>query len=66
MAPSNSNSKPGQPAEASGLYDVIGPRGGDTGKQVTAIEGHTLPPTPMPGQTYKLVTPANNGAGKGK
>ena len=66
MTPKSSNSKPGEPAKASGFYDVIGPKGGDTGKQVTGVEGHRLPPTPKPGQSYKLVKPANNGAGKGK
>jgi hypothetical protein len=59
-------SKPGKTAPAPGLFDVIGPKGGDTGKQVTGVEGHRLPPTPKPGQSYKLVRPANNGAGKGK
>jgi len=58
--------KPGNTTPASGLYDIIGPRGGDTGKQVTGVEGHVLPPTPKPGQTFKLVTPAKNDAGKGK
>lgn len=66
VPPKSSSSKPGRPAPASGLYDVIGPRGGDTGKQVTSVEGHPLPPTPKPGQSYKLVRPAKNGAGKGK
>lgn len=66
MAPKGNTSKPGKPAPASGLFDVIGPKGGDTGKQVTGVEGHRLPPTPKPGQSYKLVRPANNGAGKGK
>lgn len=66
MAPRGSTSKPGTPAPASGEFDVIGPRGGDTGKQVTGVKGHRLPPTPQPGQSYKLVRPAKNGAGKGK
>jgi hypothetical protein len=63
---SNENIKPGEPAPASGFYDELGPRGGDTGKQVTSIAGHRLPPTSQPGHTYKLVDPADNGAGKGK
>ena len=66
MASKGNTSKPGKPAPASGLFDVIGPKGGDTGKQVTGVEGHRLPPTPKPGQSYKLVRPANNGAGRGK
>ncbi|MGO9583566.1 MAG: hypothetical protein ACLP36_12220 [Acidimicrobiales bacterium] len=66
MAKQPITGKPGDPAPASGLYDVIGPRQGDTGLQVTAVQGHRLPPTPKPGQTFQLVTPADNDAGKGK
>jgi hypothetical protein len=66
MARHSSTQKPGTPAPNSGLYDIVGPKGGDTGKQVTGVEGHRLPPTPKPGQSFKLVTPAKNGAGKGK
>jgi len=58
--------KPGTPAPKSGLYDIVGPKGGDTGKQVTAPQGHRLPPTPKGGQGYILTDPANNEAGKGK
>lgn len=66
MARNTNNSKPGSQAPHSGFYDVLGPKGGDTGKQITAVEGHRLPPTPKSGQSYQLVRPANNGAGKGK
>jgi hypothetical protein len=70
MARNNSNNsntnKPGTPAPDSGLYDIVGPRGGDTGKQVTGVLGHRLPPTPKPGQKFKLAVPAKNDAGKGK
>ncbi len=55
--------KPGQSAPASGLYEVVGPRGGNHG-EVTAVSGHTMPPTGKPGQTFVLVDPAKNGAGK--
>jgi hypothetical protein len=57
--------KPGTPAPASGEYEIRGPRGGH-GPERTAIEGKPLPPTPKPGQTFNLVRPARNGAGKGK
>jgi hypothetical protein len=57
--------KPGQPAPASGLYEVVGPRGGNHG-EVTAVWGHTMPPTRKPGQTFVLVDPAKNGAGRPK
>jgi hypothetical protein len=43
---------PGTPAPDSGQYPVLGPRGGDTGTEVTAIEGRPLPPTPKPGMGY--------------
>jgi uncharacterized protein (DUF486 family) len=40
--------KPGQNAPVSGEYEIVGPRGGDTGKERTAIKGRPLPPTPKP------------------
>ena len=46
---------PGEKAPASGQYERIGPRGGETGKEVTVVEGEPLPPTPNPGEKYKLV-----------
>jgi hypothetical protein len=66
MARNAAKGKPGTPAPRSGLYDIVGPRGGDTGKQRTGVEGHRLPPTPKPGQSYELKTPAKNRAGRGK
>jgi hypothetical protein len=44
--------KPGQDAPVSGQYPVLGPKGGDTGKEVTAVQGRPLPPTPKPGMGY--------------
>ncbi len=58
--------KPGQTAKRSGEYEILGPRGGDTGKERTVVRGKPLPPTPKPGQSYKMHRPAHNGAGKGK
>ena len=46
---------PGQKAEKSGQYEIIGPRGGETGKERTVTRGEPLPPTPEAGQRYKLV-----------
>jgi len=44
----------GDEAPSKGEYDVIGPRGGNTGKSVTiGKKGDTLPPTPQPNQTFK-------------
>ncbi len=56
--------KPGQRADRSGQYEIIGPRGGHTGKERTVVSGEPLPPTPKPGQTYVMVDPTRNGSGK--
>jgi hypothetical protein len=58
--------KPGQIARRSGEYEIIGARGGDTGKERTVVRGECLPPTPKPGQSYVMHRPAHNKAGKGK
>lgn len=63
--PATTGLKPGQDAPASGQYQVRGPRGGH-GPEVTAIQGRPLPPTAMPGSTYDLVDPSDNGAGRGR
>lgn len=47
--------KPGQSVPRSGQYEVIGPRGGKTGEEITGVKGKTLPPTPKAGSSYKLV-----------
>ena len=52
--------KPGATTPKSGQYEIIGPRGGATGKEVTGIKGKTLPPTPEPKRTYKLVDPTKH------
>jgi hypothetical protein len=44
--------KPGDKTPFSGQYPIIGPRGGDTGEEVTSIKGRPLPPTPKPGYGY--------------
>ncbi|MBP6112101.1 MAG: YjzC family protein [Sphingobium sp.] len=46
--------KPGQPAPKSAQYGLLGPRGGDTGKERTVTKGERLPPTPKKGMTYKV------------
>jgi hypothetical protein len=56
--------KPGDSAPVSGQYSVVGPRGGDTGKEVTSIKGRPLPPTEKPGQSYVVADPTKNGSGK--
>jgi hypothetical protein len=51
---SNKVLKPGETVPLSGQYKVVGPRGGETGLEVTGVEGKTLPPTPEAGQRYQL------------
>ncbi|GAO38352.1 hypothetical protein SCH01S_14_00160 [Sphingomonas changbaiensis NBRC 104936] len=46
--------KSGQIAKVSGQYGLLGPRGGDTGKEVTVTKGEPLPPTPKPGMSFTL------------
>lgn len=46
--------KPGQTATTSGQYEILGPRGGATGKERTITSGEPMPPTPKPGQQYVL------------
>lgn len=46
--------KPGQVADTSGIYDIVGPRGGKTEDQRTVDRGEKFPPTPKPGEQYKL------------
>lgn len=58
--------KPGQSAPRSGQYGLVGPRGGQTGTERTAVRGEPLPPTPKPGMTYVLTDPTKNGAGRPK
>ncbi len=58
--------KPGEPADRSGQYEIVGPRGGRTGAERTVTRGEPLPPTPKAGQEYILVDPTKNGAGRGK
>lgn len=52
--------KPGERVPQSGLYEIIGPRGGDTKKEITAVKGKTFPPQPRSGETYKLAERARH------
>lgn len=56
--------RPGQPAPISAQYAVVGPRGGQTGVEVTGVRGKTMPPTPGKGMGYVPVDPTKNGAGR--
>src|SRR5690554_2115610 len=44
----------------------IGPRGGKTNKEITAVKGKPLPPTQRPGERYVLDDPTNNKSGRPK
>lgn len=56
---------PGSKAPASGQYGIVGPRGGDTGKERTVVKGEPLPPTPRPGQGYVINDRTKNKSGRG-
>jgi hypothetical protein len=47
--------KPGNIAQDSGQYEIVGSRGGNAGgKERTVTKGEPLPPTPERGQKYRL------------
>ena len=54
---------PGETAPVSGLHELIGPRGGHTGKERTVSKGKELPPTPKPGMSYEIAERAHNASG---
>lgn len=56
--------KPGEKAPLSGQYEIIGPRGGRTGEERTIVKREPLPPTPKPGQGYRVADPTRNKSGK--
>ena len=57
--------KPGEKAPVSGQYEIIGTRGGATGKERTVVKGEPLPPTPLPGQSYHIADRTRNKSGRG-
>jgi len=63
MSGKTSHLKPGETAHASGQYQEIGPRG-RKGREVTVVKGEPLPPTTVPGSTYKLVDRTRNKSGQ--
>lgn len=50
--------KPGETTPQSGLYKIVGPRGGDTGESVVSEKGKPFPPTDEPGQGFELDKPS--------
>ena len=57
---SNDRFKPGEEVPISGIYDIVGPRGGKIGTQVTSVEGEPFPPTPEAGQGFELDVPTRH------
>ncbi len=57
--------RPGDAAPNSGQYAIVGPRGGLTNQERTAVRGKPMPPTPKAGQSYVLVDRTKNAAGRG-
>ena len=56
--------KPGEKADRSGQYEIIGPRGGRTGEERTVTRGEPLPPTPDRGQRYRIADPTKHRSGR--
>ncbi len=52
--------KPGHIAPRSGQYEIVGPRGGKTGKERTVTKDEPMPPTPKRNQRYILVDPTKH------
>ncbi len=52
--------KPGDITPVSGQYRVVGPRGGDKGREITSTEGNPLPPTNEAGLRYELTDPTKH------
>lgn len=52
--------KSGEIAKKSGQYEIVGPKGGKTGEERTVTRGEPLPPTPRPGQGFKLTDPTKH------
>lgn len=57
---------PGEKAQQSGQYEIVGPRGGRTGIERTVVKGEPLPPTQRPGQKYIVVDPTKTSLGRSK
>lgn len=55
---------PGQTTPQSGQYELTGSRGGSKGVEITSTKGNPLPPTPEPGQKYRLVDPTKHKSGR--
>lgn len=52
--------KSGQTVPKSGQYKVVGPRGGDRGREVTSVKGEPFPPTQKSGERYVMADPTQH------
>ncbi|OBZ08916.1 hypothetical protein A8L34_22445 [Bacillus sp. FJAT-27264] len=57
---SDNRLSPGEKTPTSGQYKVVGPRGGDRGREITSVEGKPLPPGQNPGEKYILTDPTKH------
>jgi hypothetical protein len=58
--------KPGEKSPFSGQVGIVGPRGGDTGKERTVTRGEPMPPPPKAGQRYIITDRTKNKSGQGQ
>lgn len=58
--------KPGEKADTSGQYGIVGPKGGKTGEERTVVRGEPFPPTPKPKQGYVINDRTKHSPKKGK
>ena len=54
--------KPGQKAPVSAQYEVLGPRGGETGVEITLAKGKIFPPSEA-GPQYRIKDRTKNKSG---
>ena len=54
---------PGEVAPVSAQYEILGSRGGHTGKERTVPKGKVLPPLPKPGMKYRIADRTRNKSG---
>ena len=47
--------RPGKKVPRSGQYELTGRGGRGLGREYTLVEGEPFPPTPKPGQSFRLV-----------
>ena len=60
--PRSQSLPPGSRAPNSGVYQIVGARGGSAGTERRVVRGDPLPPTPQAGQRWRLVGPSKRKA----